>query len=149
MTRRLVIVVNFMPLLLFTVFFLTLIWREWPRPALVMASVVEILLATATVFFNVKVPHRIEWAEENLCVDFVFRREEIPWSNIESFFKLWVTQRLDGEEGDVATIVKYRRPSGLSARMLLVVRGKAAEPAAILPSRYKTIFDLKVPDARG
>lgn len=87
------------------------------------------------------------WDQQGLHLTSRSRPEIVRWDEIEWFWKLWPTQRLDGSgQAWIATIVKYR--SGGSSRKLLVTvsgTGPAADFGAVLPGRFETVFDRQVP----
>ncbi len=86
------------------------------------------------------------WDQQGLHFTSRARPETVRWDEIEWFWKLWPTQRLDGSgQAWIATIVKYR--SGGSSRKVLVTvsgTGPAADFGAVLPGRFETVFDRQV-----
>ena len=87
------------------------------------------------------------WDQQGILLTSRSRSETVRWDEIEWFCKLWPTQRLDGSgEAWIATLVKYRT-AGSSRKVLLTVSGTGpADSGAMLPGRYETVFDTRVPE---
>jgi hypothetical protein len=86
-----------------------------------------------------------DWNADGMRLEFFRRTETVPWSEVEWFRKLWITQKLEGGgKAWVATLVKYRRGRG-SAKTLLTVSGTASDDGALFPARYITVFDVRIP----
>lgn len=73
--------------------------------------------------------------------------ETVRWDDIEWFWKLWPTQRLDGSgQAWIATLVKYRTGGSSRKALFTVAASGPADLGGVLPGRYETVFDRQVPE---
>jgi hypothetical protein len=88
------------------------------------------------------------WDQEGLHFTSRSRLETVRWHEIEWFWKLWPTQRLDGTGRTwITTIVKCSL--GGSSRTVLVTvsgTGPAGAFGGVLAGSFETVFDRQVPE---
>ena len=126
--------------------------------ALVVAGIVAVLTAWPPVVFVVVAlpagglvairlwgrsqPLFRGWDQQGLHFTARSRLETVRWDEIEWFWKLWPTQRLDGTgRAWIATIVKCSL-AGSSRKVLVTVSGTGG----VLARSFETVFDRQVPE---
>ena len=116
-------------------------------PALILIAVLPPaagLLALG--LLGLRQPAITGWDDRSLYLRLNGKSEPVPWDNVEWFHKLWLTHRLEGGgKAWIATLIRYRQ-AGASRRALITVCGVgAADSIGLLPGRYETVFDKRVP----
>jgi hypothetical protein len=133
-----------MPILLFAAGIL-FIMTGWPLVVLLVVLPPAIAILVVSLWAR-RQPRIAGWDEENIYLRFLSRSETVSWGRIEYFAKLWVTHKLEGGgKAWVAILIKYRTHN-TSRRTLLTVGGAAAVYSQpLLPGKYETVFDRRIP----
>jgi hypothetical protein len=120
----------------------------WPRLIVIVLLPFIIGMPAFGVFCRRHGANLKSWDEDQMRLESIRGEEGVAWDDVEWFWKLWLTHKLEGGgKAWIATLVKYRSCER-SLTVLLTVSGALPEGSvfdSLFSGKYKTVFDIRIP----